>query len=1128
MRFRIITLVARHASGRVSVVPKGLRSLSLHAVALEPALEELTLALDDMISRTHPRLMASFPHGPAFRPLGLAPKSLPVWTPQGRNLQPLAFAAVLTAVHAGFAEVWVPRLDWRAWVKDDEHAATTAERLLEAHLEAQGDHSLLGLRSDGSELFQHVEVSAEPVRLSDIGAKDLHRERLPDPQDDDDPELPDADTDEESHTAAPSDEDGPPEDLPEEKWTARVRRRFATPLLEAKGVALHRLALEGTLERAFHVDALVHSLRNMMVAERPEPVVIVGRAGVGKTALVDELACALTAERQASGRRVRPFFRLDGPRLIAGGGMLGGWQGDTLRAFAEAERSRVLLDLGTAEDLLHAGKSAHSEENVSQLITPLLATRRISVVAEATPEAWSRVENINQSFARQWTVLRVEEPPPAQAERVLLAVAGRQGTRRKVVIDDEVVRLTLRLARRFWPYGSAVGTGAAFLRRVADAAAHAGTTRITENVAVGHFSSESGLPERLLRDDLPMPRAELQASMARAVMGQDEAVARAVEAVARIKAGLTDEHRPMAVLFFCGPTGVGKTELAKALCECVFSSRERLVRLDMGEYAGPDALERLLGTPESPGLLASSVRREPFCVVLLDEIEKAHPAVFDALLGVLGEGRLTDATGRFTDFRNAVIILTSNLGADTLRTTVGFGRSAEGGAEDADRRRHYRGEVERFFRPELFNRLDDVIVFSSLPPPVLHHVLDRELQAVPRREGLRRLGVRMEVGAVARSLLLKNGVDPRYGARPLKRALERDLVVPLASSLASHPNTRGAVLAAEADGERVVFTHLGDSRGAPDMTAQVEQLLADAAELRARLMKLQRSAVVTQLRERTALFDKASKHPAFWADHSAAEKQSQDATVAREIVEKLEHGSRQATAIEDVAFEAFYDRSADSLTSLRGDLVAVEAGLRPMAEELFAAMHPPRSPVRVVMTWSRGGAAQARQWVHAYRNAISCTDCQVLVVREVKTPAGRPGKPPRITQAPQWKRPDDRQPPPGDEALAVALTFGGTSARWLLRAEHGVHRVITNGNTFLLRILVDAVRAGAALPDLEEIEKAKPGAEVRRVDWDKHVIQDLRTRTGYPLVDGHPPPLADIWQAWLEQQLDVDEVALWN
>ena len=342
--------------------------------------------------------------------------------------------------------------------------------------------------------------------------------------------------------------------------------------------------------------------------------------------------------------------------------------------------------------------------------------------------------------------------------------------------DDAALRLT----RRFRPYGALVGNTVAFLRRVVDAAAHARATRLDGDAAVSHFSGESGIPLVLLRDDMALDVGAVRAFLEARVHGQSAAVERVAEIVAVIKAGLADQRRPVGGLFFAGPTGVGKTELSKALAEYVFGARERMVRLDMGEYAGGDALARLIGDAGTPGHLTAAVRRQPFSVVLLDEIEKAHPVVFDALLGVLGEGRLTDAAGKFTDFRNAIVIMTSNLGADTLRARVGFAQQDAARAAEAVRQ-HYRAEAERFFRPELFNRIDDFIVFAALDAPVLRGIVTREVARLAAREGLRRHNVELKVDDRALDVLSDHGFDPRYGARPLKRTLERELALPIAA-----------------------------------------------------------------------------------------------------------------------------------------------------------------------------------------------------------------------------------------------------------------------------------------------------------------------------------------------------------
>ena len=294
------------------------------------------------------------------------------------------------------------------------------------------------------------------------------------------------------------------------------------------------------------------------------------------------------------------------------------------------------------------------------------------------------------------------------------------------------------------------------------------------------FHEQTGLALALLDGRRKLPRADVLDALRRRVVGQDEALEAVTDVVSLAKARLNAPDRPLGTLLFMGPTGVGKTECAKALAAFLFGRDEHIVRLDMNEFGSPAAASRLVGTFLEPeGLLTAPVRRQPFCVVLLDEIEKAHPDVFDMLLQVMGEGRLTDAVGRTTDFGGAIVIMTSNLGTREVAQRIGFG----GGEEE--RQRAFMDAAEAFFRPEFVNRIDRMVPFRQLGRDEIRSIAERLLEEVVGREGLVRRRCALNVDPRALDLVVDRGYQPQLGARALKRMLERQLVQPVSARLST-------------------------------------------------------------------------------------------------------------------------------------------------------------------------------------------------------------------------------------------------------------------------------------------------------------------------------------------------------
>jgi len=515
----------------------------------------------------------------------------------------------------------------------------------------------------------------------------------------------------------------------------------------------------------------------------PAPVVLVGRSQVGKSTVIHEfLYRTLSAEK----RPLPELWLISPQRVISGMSFVGQWE-ERLHAILKFATARgLLLYFDDLLGLYQAGRSRDSDLSVGHLLHTHLEENPLAVIAEATPEAWARLREIDRGFADRFHVIHIREPSESDTLRTLVGVIQDIEGRLRCHFSPDTLPLVVALQRRFARSRAFPGKAAEMLRHVASS--HPEET-ISRETIYDHFSSRTGINPLFLDEEKTLDRPGVQAFFKERIMGQDAAVEAMIGAALMSKARLNDPSRPVASLLFLGPTGVGKTECAKALAEFFFGSADKMVRFDFNEYGGPDATLRLIGSFARPGgQLTGAIRRNPYTVLLLDEIEKANPEVFDLLLQVLGDGRLTDANGLTADFCNTIIIMTSNLGAQETGKQVGFGTSSTSPS------RVYHQAAEAFFRPELFNRLDRVIAFHPLEKEHIKGLASRLVERTLSRPGISQRRLDVSVAPSVYDGLVDRGFVPEYGARALRRSIEDHLITPLALAVNQHKETPGTTL----------------------------------------------------------------------------------------------------------------------------------------------------------------------------------------------------------------------------------------------------------------------------------------------------------------------------------------------
>ena len=574
------------------------------------------------------------------------------------------------------------------------------------------------------------------------------------------------------------------------------------------GRDLTRLAQEGRLDPVLCRDSELDRMIEILCRRQKNNPCLLGEPGVGKSALAEALAQRIAAGQITPALRGKRVLALDMASMVAGTKYRGDFEERFKNLLEELYRDRSTILFIDEIHLIAGAGAAEGAIDAASILKPMLARGEIQLIGATPPEEYRKTIQKDSALERRFGRVMVEEPTPAAAETILAGLMPRYERYHGVSIPPEAIHAAVELSVRYLPGRYLPDKAidlldeAAAARRIADASG--GRRALTPADIARVVSKASGVPAERVGEAERERLANLEQRLAAEVIGQPQAVAAVASAIRRSRTGLRESGRPIGAMLFLGPTGVGKTQLARTLAKCWFGSEKALLRFDMSEYMERHTVARLLGAPpgyvghDEGGQLTEAVRRRPYSVVLFDEIEKAHSDIQNLLLQILEDGNLTDSQGRRADFSNTIILLTSNLGARCLSgqtSPLGFGAAA---AETRRRGQQAIQEAKEFFRPELMGRLDETVLFDPLGPEQLAGIADRLLVELEQRAA--RQGYTLHHTPAAAKVLAGDKVPP-YGARELRRTVSRAVEQALADRIAAGTAHPGTVYTADVDAD---------------------------------------------------------------------------------------------------------------------------------------------------------------------------------------------------------------------------------------------------------------------------------------------------------------------------------------
>ena len=675
-------------------------------------------------------------------------------------------------------------------------------------------------------------------------------------------------------------------------------------ILDQFGRNLTQAAREGKLDPVIGRSKEMERVMQILSRRTKNNPVLIGEPGVGKTAVVEGLSQAIVHGDVPETLRDKQLYSLDMGSLVAGSRYRGDFEERLKKVLKEVRtRGDIILFIDEIHTLVSAG-AAEGAVDAASILKPMLARGELQTIGATTLEEYRKIEK-DAALERRFQPVQVDQPTIEQAIQILKGLRDRYESFHRVIITDEAIEAAVKFSDRYIndrylpdkaidlvdeagarlrirrmtapPELREIDERIAEVKREKESAIDAqdferaaalrdderrlGSERaakeqawkngdldqvaeVDENLIAEVLAMSTGIPVVKLTEAESTKLLNMEAELHKRIVGQNKAIEALSKSIRRTRAGLKDPKRPGGSFIFAGPTGVGKTELAKALAEFLFDDEDALIQLDMSEFAEKHTVSRLFGAPpgyvgyDEGGQLTEKVRRRPFSVVLVDEVEKAHPDIFNSLLQILEDGHLSDAQGRVVDFKNTVIIMTTNLGSKDIGKSVATGfQSTESGTMDYEEMKaHVNRELKQHFRPEFLNRVDDLIVFPQLSKPEVRQIVDLMIARLDKRLVEQNLSI--ELTDAAKELLADRGFDPVLGARPLRRAVQRDIEDALSEKILFGEIATGSHILVDAQGEGLLgeftFTSIPGAARLPKAKTQdgeqAEEAQIEAAE----------------------------------------------------------------------------------------------------------------------------------------------------------------------------------------------------------------------------------------------------------------------------------------------------------